>query len=446
MRAAALRGAFGGALAGVVLAAPGWAQDGPDLSGFVGTLAACLGAGDRPLELAVVGLPSDQTALGEAEAEELRLRVEEALEATGAVRLSAGRDLTRLRALQAETAGLSEAEVEAGLRRAFGGDAAVFAVAPRRTEDAIAFRLQAIAGDAGCKATSAALSLPLWGSTTVADAGRAIDAAVDGLVRAAPEMEAVTVCPVEAEGGRSECAGPLTDLLADALAREGGAADRALSGRDLRVERGGAACAAGDGAVTATGRFAHDAEGRSWLGLEFRRGEEVLAALPRARVSVAALGCDPATRGFLDHVATGARSDRGVLDLLAARTPFAEGDRLDIRLDLGAPAHLYCWVLAPDETAFVALPAGAEAATGPGVVHYPADFGLGDVVLSGAFENLFHCFASARPLPPEVDARWREAGPGGEAALLDAEAMAGLLQATRAAPGVVEAAARVVVR
>jgi hypothetical protein len=58
-----------------------------------------------------------------------------------------------------------------------------------------------------------------------------------------------------------------------------------------------------------------------------------------------------------------------VLDMAAP--PFAQGARLEVEITLGTARPLYCWVLAPDETAFVALPVAADAVAGPGRLVYP---------------------------------------------------------------------------
>lgn len=435
-------------LAGVLGAGGALGQEaGRDAAGaLVADLAACTDAAG-PLRLTVAGLPGDQTALSAAEAAALRLRVEEMLQGTGRVVLAGARDVSRLRALREGTVGLSGAEAEALIAAAHDGDAAVFVVEPERREGRVAFRLQALSPDAACKITSAVVEAPL-ARAGAASVERVIEAALEELADRAPD--ALAICPVATEAGHGTCAGPLTDRLAAAAGRLAGSAGATLTGRRMRVTRlGPERCAAPEpDALVALGRLSQDADGDAWLGLEFRRGEEVVSAHPRTRVDLGGLGCDPALRPLLDHVAATARRDRARLDMAAASTPFAAGDRLDVAVELGAQAALYCWVLAPDETAFVALPAGSgPAVSEPGAHRYPSGFGLGDVVLGGRFENLFHCFAPSGPLPAALDERWRAAGPeAGGPTLLEAPEIAAMLEAMRALPGMVEATARIVVR
>ncbi len=444
-RAARLRGALAGVAA---LAGAGMAEAAPLAPERVATmlddLAACTGTSEGPLALAVAGLPADQTALAEAEAEALRLEVEEALTATGRVRLAAARDVDRLRSLREGVAGLPAAEAEALIARAHEGDAVVFVVAPERREASVAFRLQAVTPDGACKVTGAALEAPL-ASGGRASPDRAIGAALDALDEAAPGLSALAVCPVVAEGGHSACAGALTDRVVALAAARAASPERILSERPLAVSRAGPAECAGPGeGARLTGRLGAGEGAAGWLDLEVRDGAAVVAALPRTRIDLAPLGCDPTSRPFLDHVAATARADRAALDMAAA--PFAQGARLEVQVELGEARPLYCWVLAPDETAFVALPVAADPVAGPGRLAYPRDFGLPDVLLEGTWENLFHCFAPAAPLPPALDGRWRAAGPAGGATLLGRDEVLDLLAAMRALPDVAEAAARIVVR
>ncbi|MGL4236176.1 hypothetical protein, partial [Tabrizicola sp.] len=126
---------------------------------------------------------------------------------------------------------------------------------------------------------------------------------------------------------------------------------------------------------------------------------------------------------------------------------FQAGQRLEVRVDMAKPGPLYCWVMAPDETAFVVLPVGEMATVEPGSYSYPADFGLGDIVLSDAFENLFHCFAPSEALPQALEQSWRDAGPqAANQVLLDSAAIAAMLEDMRAQPGMVEATTRILVR
>ncbi|WP_261401654.1 hypothetical protein [Chenggangzhangella methanolivorans] len=162
-----------------------------------------------------------------------------------------------------------------------------------------------------------------------------------------------------------------------------------LRGGTLEVKRAAeGACEAGGENLVALGGFDHDRQGQSWMSLEFRRGGAVLAPVGRRKISIEALGCDPAMRPFLDHVAATAATDRAKLDIAALQNPFSRGQRLDVRIASSARQKLYCWVLAPDETGFVALPVrGGKATDAPGDRRYPRGFGLAEIVLQEPFRK-----------------------------------------------------------
>ena len=423
-------------LALALLASPAMARD--VARDLIDGLADCTG-GAAPLRLVVAGLPNSQTALTPAEADALRLDVEAMLRDAGAG-IGTARDVTLLRGLREGTG----ADTEALLAASQAGDAAIFIVEPARQDATIAFRLQAITPDAGCKITSDVTERAIAASGT-SSVDRVIETALEGLFAAAPDTETLAICPVATQAGHSACAGAVTDALAAAAVAQGQGANRILSGRTLTVSRpDGAACAVPDAETPrAIGRLSTDRDGASRLDLEVRRGAQVVFALPRSRVDLGVLGCDPAVRPLLDHIAQTANRDGDLLDLSAS--PFGAGERLAVTIELGRITPLHCWVIAPDETAFVTLPVGQGQAATPGRYTYPSDFGLGDIVLDGAFENLFHCFAPASPLPPDLEARWLAAGPG-TATLLDATDIADMLDAMRALPGMVEATARITVR
>jgi hypothetical protein len=411
---------------------------------LVDQLAQCTGATGN-LRLVVAGLPNAQTVLTTDAAARLRLDVEAMLQGTGTVEISAGRDAEQLRGL---VDGLQPAQVEALLTTATTGDAVVFVVDPVRVDDRIAFRLQAITPDATCKVTSDSMEITIV-SAGAASVDRVIDAALDDLLRIAPQTDVLSICPVVSQAGYSGCSGALSDSLAAAATARAMDANRILSGRELTVERlGTEACAAGgdDGPNTlrSMARLSQDASGAVWLDLEFRRLAQVMSASPRTQVDLGSLGCDAAVRPLLDFVSLTSNRDADRLDLTAP--VFAAGQRLEVRIDLANPGPLYCWVIAPDETAFVVLPVGETAVVAPGSYSYPTDFGLGDVVLSGAFENLFHCFAPLEPLPATLDQRWRDAGPqAANQVLLDSAAIAAMLEDMRALPDMIEATTRIVV-
>ncbi len=270
--------------------------------------------------------------------------------------------------------------------------------------------------------------------------------------QAAPNANALEVCPFVAEGGHSTCAGALTDRLLIALDAEARSANRVLKGARLDVRRRppGTACT---GTLTARGRFLVDRDRRAWMELEFNRDGAVLAPTGRRRIGTEGLGCDPTPRPFLDHLAATARTDAGRLAVAATATPFAAGQRLELRIESRARQSLYCWVLASDETAFVALPVRGNAASltplKPGEARvYPRGFGLDEIVAGEPFENLFACFGVEGGLPPELAARWLAAAPSAEAEarLLQPPEVLDLMDRIRATPGVTEATARIMVR
>ncbi|MGN7124954.1 hypothetical protein [Methylorubrum thiocyanatum] len=420
------------------------------LAPFLDAVAACAGRPD--LTLAVIGVEPGQTALSREQAEEVRLAVESRLQATGRVRLAASADVVRIKALREGTTGLSGAEAEAQIRAAFSGDASVFLVEPRRAGETAALRLQAITRTAACKATSEPLTVPIRVGAAVADLDAVMEGAVKAFAAAAPNAKAVEVCPFVAEGGHSTCAGALTDRLLIALDAEARSANRILKGARLDVRRSppGTACT---GPVTARGRFLTDQYRQSWMELEFQRDGAVLAPTGRRRIGVEGLGCDPTPRPFLDHLAATARTDAGRLTVAATATPFSAGQRLEMRIEARAQQTLYCWVVAPDETAFVALPVrGNPASAAPlkagEAKRYPRSYGLDEIVAGEPFENLFACFGIEGGLPPELAERWLAAAPGAEAdaRLLQPPDVLDLLGKIRATPGVTEATARISVR
>ncbi|MBM7067438.1 hypothetical protein [Actibacterium sp. 188UL27-1] len=431
--------AFGAAIA---MAAPLLAD--PKVDRFVDDIAACLGT--APLDLVIAGLPNDQTALSAAQAASLRLSVEEALSATGRVRLIPARDVSQLRALQDGTTGLTGAEAQALITRAHDGDAAIFIVAPNRQDQTVGYRLQAITSDAACKATSAAFEAAVAGSGA-ANVDRVVEAALKQFEAATTQTSGLTICPVQTTGGYSACADVLGNRLTALATKRAGGATRILTGNRFHVSTATAQCQGDDGNATLRTRLGHDPRNGAWLELEFAQGPQILSAMPRTRVDLGALACDPTLRSLPDYIAASTRRDRTQLDIAAAATPFRPGQRLEVRIDLGAPAALYCWVLAPDETAFIALPATASNPEAQGALIYPTSFGLRQIVLDGAFENLFHCFAAPAPIPQALDAQWRDLGPaGGNPRLLDRAQIEQILAQMRAQPGLTEATARIVVR
>lgn len=423
------------------------------LTPFLDAVSAC--ADTKGLTLAVVGVEPGQTALSREQAEEVRLAIESGLQATGRVRLAAAADVVRIKALREGTTGLSGAEAEAQIRSAFAGDASVFLVAPARAGATASVRIQAITRTAACKATSEPLVLPIRAGPGLSDIDAVLERAVKRLADATPNATTVSVCPFSADGGHSSCAGALTDRLVIALDAEARSANRILKGGRLEVRRlgPGTACPMEPGTLSARGRFSHERDGSSWMDVTFLRDGAVVAPTGRRRIATEGLGCDPTPRPFLDHVAATARSDGGRLSVSAAATPFGRGQRLEMRIESKARQSLYCWVVAPDETAFVALPVRGNPTSQVPLLpgddrRYPRGYGLEEIVAGEPFENLFSCFGVEGGLPPELQARWLAAAPAADAgaALLQGADVLDLLERIRAVPGVTEATARVVVR
>jgi hypothetical protein len=406
--------------------------------------ASCLG-GSIPERMVVAGLAREQTALSSAEADGLRLDVEAMLKAAGAG-IAAARDVDRLRGLLEGVTSISGAEAEALIQTANAGDAVVFIVEPARGEGKVSFRLQAMTPDAACKVTSPPIE------TTIAGGGagaidRVLSIALDDFFDAAPDTATLGICPVVSDAGYSACAPALTESIAAAALAEANGPGRTLTDRVVEINRlGQAACVAAPELPATHARLSTDAAGDTWMELQVRQGSRTLSAMPRTRVDLSPLGCDPAPRPLLDYVALTVNRDAATLDISAP--PFAAGQLLDVRIDLGRTAPLYCWIIAPDETAFVLLPLGEMTDWPTGTYSYPTDFGLQSVVVDQPFENLFHCFAPTMPLAEEVAGRWHAAatGDGGNPVLLDGLALAALLDEMRAQPGMVEAATRIIVR
>lgn len=420
------------------------------LSAWLDTVAAC--AGKRDLSLAVVGFDAGQQVLSRTQADEVRLAIESRLQSEGRIRLAASADVVRIKALRDSLNLQKPGEAEAQIRRAFDGDASVFFTQPARQDEKASFRLQAIAKAGDCKATSEPIEIAIRTKPGVVDVDQVMSKAVENLVRAAPDLRRVDICPFAAASGYSACSAALGERLTLALDAESRSDDRILRARPLEIRKAAPGqCAASSDAVTTRGRFEQDRNGQSWMELEFRRGDAVLAPTGRNRIPVEGLGCDPAVRPFLEHVAATAGSDRARLALLPAASPFAKGRRLDVRIEGKAGTKLYCWVLDSDGTASVVLPVRGEADRSvlrAGSQSYPYDFGLGDIVLDAAFENLFACFGTEAELPAALRQRWLKAAPSAsdDAAILQPDEVLDLIETLRAVPGVVEATAPIVVR
>ncbi|MCV9941191.1 hypothetical protein OIU35_33000 [Boseaceae bacterium BT-24-1] len=420
------------------------------LSAWLDGVAAC--TGKRDLLLAVVGFDAGQQVLSRTQADEVRLAIESRLQSEGRIRLAASGDVVRIKTLRDSLNLQKPGEAEAQIRKAFDGDASVFFTEPARQEDRASFRLQAITKAGDCKATSEPVEIAIRTRPGVVDIDQVMSRAVENLVSTAPGLRRVDICPFAAASGYSACSAALEERLLLALDAEARSDDRVLRSRPLEIRKAAPGqCAAPGSEVTARGRFSRDRDGMSWMELEFRRGDAVLAPTGRNRIPVEGLGCDPAVRPFLEHVAATAGSDRARLALLPAASPFAKGRRLDIRIEGKAGTRLSCWVLASDGTASVVLPVRGEEARSvlrAGGQSYPYDFGLNDIVLDTAFENLFACFGTEAELPGALRERWLKAAPSAseDAATLQPDEVLDLIERLRAVSGVVEATAPIVVR
>ncbi|RXT55574.1 hypothetical protein B6S44_10770 [Bosea sp. Tri-44] len=420
------------------------------LSSWLDKVAAC--SGKRDLSLAVVGFDAGQQVLSRTQADEVRLAIESRLQSEGRISLAASGDVVRIKTLRDSLNLQKPGEAEAQIRKAFDGDASVFFTEPARLDDKASFRLQAIARNGDCKATSEPIAIAIRIKPGVVDVDQVMSRAVENLVRAAPDLRRVDICPFAAASGYSACGAALGERLLLALDTESRSDDRVLRSRPLEIRKAAPGqCAAVGPEVTTRGRFGGDRDGQSWMELEFRRSDTVLAPTGRNRIPVEGLGCDPAVRPFLDHVAATAGSDRARLALLPAASPFARGRRLDIRIEGKAGTKLSCWVLSPDGAASVVLPVRGEEGRSvlrAGGQSYPYDFGLNDIVLDAAFENLFACFGTETELPGALRERWLKAAPSAteDAATLQPDEVLDLMEKLRAVPGVVEATAPIVVR
>jgi hypothetical protein len=421
------------------------------LNRFLDQLSSCVSI--RTMTLAVAGFSNDETSVSRAQAEEIKFSIEARLQASGRARLAAAADVMRIRSLREGTTGLSGAEGEQQIRNAFDGDASVFFVAPNRTDKTVIFRLQAITRNASCKTTSEPIEVAITSGAGIADTDKIITNAVERLFASARDTTELAVCPFTGvENNHSTCADALTDRLILALDAKARDPSRVLTDRKLSVRRlpAGSCAVPGEG-VIAQGSFDHDRQGQSWVSFEFRRGAETIAPTGKTRISVEGLGCDPVLRPFLDHVAASARTNHNMLAIQAAGTPFLSGQRLDIRIDAKATLKLYCWVLAPDESAFVVLPVEGDEARAhikPGAIRYPSSFNLDEIVLQAKFENLFSCYGVDGDLPAALQKQWTDFAPGAnrEAKVVPRADVHRLMEAMRGSGVAAEATTRITVR
>ncbi|GEL44815.1 hypothetical protein MEX01_54060 [Methylorubrum extorquens] len=189
------------------------------------------------------------------------------------------------------------------------------------------------------------------------------------------------------------------------------------------------------------------------MEIVFQRDGAEIAPTGRRRIGIDGLGCDPKARPFLDYIAATSQADRSRLNVLPSASSFSKGQRVEVRIESKARQNIYCWIVAPDETAFVALPVRGNSASAailnPGESRrYPRDYGLDEIVASQPSENLFSCFGIEGGLPPELHKRWLSVAPASDAEpqLLEPKDVLDLLEKIRSTPGLTEATTSLVVR
>ncbi len=205
------------------------------LSSWLDKVAAC--SGKRDLSLAVVGFDAGQQVLSRTQADEARLAIESRLQSEGRVRLAASADVVRIKTLRDSLNLQKPGEAEAQIRKAFDGDASIFFTEPARQEDKASFRLQAIAKTGDCKATSEPIEIAIRIKPGVVDIDQVMSKAVENLVRAAPDLRRVDICPFAAASGYSACSAALGERLLLALDAESRSDDRVLRARPLEIRK-----------------------------------------------------------------------------------------------------------------------------------------------------------------------------------------------------------------
>jgi hypothetical protein len=425
------------------LSTPAFAQADASLSRFVAQLSTC--SGGETTKLAVVGFDRSEMAVSPEEAENLRFAIEAELLSAG-YNLTSAADVTRLKAMREGTTGLDPADAENQIRAAFSGQT-LFFVGARREKNDIAFRLQAITPDAACKATSDELKRGI-ASAGEADPLQVMRRSFQALLDTAPDIRRIVIRPVASGAGYSACAdalGGLMKVVATEAARD---PNRVLSGKTLETVSDGDAKSDDGTSVAAKGRFDLDAAGRAYFSLDFERGNAIIAPGIRQPIAIGGLGCDPAIRPFIDHVAATARSDTSRMAMTAS--VFRVGERLDVTIQLKQEAQLYCLVFGSDGTGYALYPTGDGQAPpfAPGNYRYPRDLQLEDILLDQVSDNLMSCFAVPRAAPPALATDWQRFAPstGKPPVLLQPGIALALLQTLRETPGIVEAFARVTVK
>jgi hypothetical protein len=435
-----------------LLAAPASAEP---IADWLDRVTQCSSA--KPLRLGVIGFESVDS-LPPAGAERVRLAIEAKLGEHSEVVTTAVRDAELLRDIQEEVlARVPPATIEQQLREAFlKADALVFFKGAARTGDGdrVSFHLRAVLpGKLDCAPVSGVIEQQLPTSPALQSLDSTLAKAVEQMMAVPnPAVTDVTVCPVENAGEElSPCASVLTGLVVRHLldnARRSRSA--ALTNRTLLVKRAlpGRCTPAG---TAAYGSIRADGDKRLWMTLEFRRGNAVLAAADPTQVFPQELGCDARLQPFFEYVRNEAHVAAAKLSLRTAKPVFARGDLLGIDIKAGANLWLYCWVLAKDSTAYLALPARGNEnlarITAARSLRFPGDdFRTHQLQLQNASEDLFGCFGSEQPLPRELHDSWMSLTGDRAPIVVMREEILGLLETMRLQPGIVEAYTPVIVR
>jgi len=133
-------------------------------------------------------------------------------------------------------------------------------------------------------------------------------------------------------------------------------------------------------------------------------------------------GCRSLSRDFLTRLMQQSRSTPAAFTLRPSKAKYvAKRDNVSIQIKLSEPRHLYCWIVAGDQSAYVLLPWSKDQASQPWrageTISYPESFQtrkVGEEVLAGSVvyqrpaRELFGCFGSAKRLPAEIESKWIE--------------------------------------
>jgi hypothetical protein len=436
-----------------LLAAPASAEP---ITDWLGRVAQCSSA--KPLRLGVIGF--EPGTLPVAAAERVRLSIQTELARRPGIETSAVRDAELLRGIQEDVLNhVRPADIERQLHDAFlQVSALVFFKSPERpgNGERVRFRLLAVVPDQlGCAPPSDEIERPLPDSPALQDLDTTLANKVQVLMDS-PAVTEVTVCPFENVGDEfSSCAPVLTDLVLQHLDKARRSPSASLTNRTLSIKRAEPGRCPTDN-VAAHGVIGSEGDGkRLWMNLDFSRGGEVLATTGRTPVFPQDLGCEARLRPFFDYIrAPPARIAETKLSVRTTKQRYARGDFLGIDIKAGADLSLYCWILAKDRTAYLALPIPghedrAKIPKGRTLRYPGGDFDTDPIPLRNPSEDLFGCFGSEKPLPSDLHSSWMgltSPGPGGNVTEVKRDDILRLLEMMRAQPGIVEAYAPVTVR